>query len=106
MPFLGQRLQLAPSPPDVKQVPRLIAELDDDRFTVREKSSADLAKIGRPALLLLKKALEGEPSPEVRRRIEELLENLDGIDLAPERLRRFPGTAGAARRSAVPRHNR
>lgn len=85
--FLSERLRPTALPPDAALVPRLIAELDDDRFAVRERASAELERLGRLAVPALKRTLEGQPSPEVRRRIEMLLEKLDGAELSPERLR-------------------
>jgi hypothetical protein len=85
--LLRERLRSAPSPPALKEVPRLITELDADDFQTREKASAMLEQIGRPALLSLRKALEGNPSLEARRRLEELLQKLDGPEPPPERLR-------------------
>ncbi|MGH7606858.1 MAG: HEAT repeat domain-containing protein, partial [Gemmatimonadales bacterium] len=75
-----------PAPPDVKQVERWIADLDNDNFDRREKATKELEKLGRDAAPALRKALEGEPGAEKRRRIEQLLEKLDGIDLQLLRL--------------------
>jgi WD40 repeat protein len=70
--FLKDRLQPAAAG-DASQIAKLITDLDSDQFAVRKKASADLEKIGEPAIPLLRKALEGDPSQEVRKRIEELL---------------------------------
>jgi RNA polymerase sigma factor (sigma-70 family) len=56
---------------------RLIAELDHDAFAVREKASADLKKFGPSAGPTLRQVLAGQPSPEVRRRVENLLAEID-----------------------------
>lgn len=56
----------APSPADV---PRLIRQLGDDDFEVREAATARLEKIGEPALPELYKALASNDA-EVRRRAE------------------------------------
>ena len=61
---------------EAARVGRLIAKLDDDDFDVREKASAELAKLGRTAGPALRKALEASPSPEVRKRVEALLARL------------------------------
>jgi hypothetical protein len=71
--------QLAPAKPDPKlaeRLSKLIAELDSEEFTVRDKAATELAKLGVLAETALKKALTANPSPEVRRRIESLLEPL------------------------------
>ena len=62
-------------------VRKLIKDLDAEEFAVRENASKELKKIGKPAEPLLRKALDGNPSAEVRRRIEELLEA--GLEARP-----------------------
>jgi WD40 repeat protein len=52
---------------------RLIADLDSDRFEVRDKASRQLEQAGATAEFALRLALQGQPSAEARRRIEELL---------------------------------
>ena len=64
----------------LQRIPRLLADLDDDEFTVREKASTELAKLGELALPALQKALAAEPSPEVRFRVEALLDKLVHAD--------------------------
>ena len=61
---------------EAARVERLIAKLDSDDFEVREKASAELAKLGPAAGPALRKTLEGSPSPEVRQRAEALLARL------------------------------
>jgi WD40 repeat protein len=56
------------------QLAKLIAELDSDRFEVRKQAAAELDKLGEAAVGACRKALEGRPSPEARRHLEELLE--------------------------------
>jgi hypothetical protein len=61
---------------DPGQVRRLIAELDDDEFRVRDKAARELANLGlavRPALL---KALQETTSAEVGYRLRGLLARL------------------------------
>jgi hypothetical protein len=65
----------AEGPPDratAARVARLIAELDDDDFAVREAATAALRRIGPPAAAALRKAAES-PSAEVRRRARDIL---------------------------------
>jgi dipeptidyl aminopeptidase/acylaminoacyl peptidase len=57
-----------------ERLKRLIAELDDDDFNVRERATADLAKLGGAADAALRKALEGQPSAELKQRVQHLLD--------------------------------
>ena len=64
--------QVKPAAPlDRKRVEKLLAQLDDDGFDVREKASSELAKLGERLLPLLDKALTADPSPESRQRLQE-----------------------------------
>jgi RNA polymerase sigma factor (sigma-70 family) len=85
VPFLKARLRPAAAEP--KQIAALLADLDSDDFDVREKATTDLEKLGDLAEPALRKALEGRPSPEVRRRAEALLKKLRKESPGPERLR-------------------
>jgi WD40 repeat protein len=74
--FLGSRLQRAPSATQ-ENITRMVGDLNNDRFTVRQKAQGELARLGeltRPALLYM---LTSKPSLEVRQRIDSLLANLD-----------------------------
>ena len=57
--FLQQQLPPAPVSGDAQSISRLLADLDDDEFTVRENASNELAKLGEVALPALQKALAG-----------------------------------------------
>jgi hypothetical protein len=50
--------------------------LDNDLFAVRDAAAKELAKQGEGIAPLLKHALEGQPSPEARKRIEAILDRL------------------------------
>lgn len=77
VPYLRGRIQ-----PVKIDVPRLIADLDSDEFSVREKASQQLARYGRIIEKPLRQALEKKPSLEVRQRIKDLLEQMrDASDL-------------------------
>ena len=65
---------------EAARVGRLIAKLDDDDFEVRQKASAELAKLGPAAGPVLRKTLEGSPSAEARQRVEALLAKLPKQD--------------------------
>ncbi len=79
LPLLDKAL-LSQAPPavDAKKLTRLIADLDDDDFDVREAASKALETMGRAAEPELRRALKGKPSAEARRRLEALLPRPDG----------------------------
>jgi WD40 repeat protein len=86
-PFLQDRLRPAVAVPPDPRIARLIADLDDDRYTVREAATAELAGLGTSARQALRKALERRPSVEARRRIEDLLDKPDWHTPSPDELR-------------------
>jgi WD40 repeat protein len=69
---------------DAKTIDKLIADLENDKFDVRQKASEELEKLGELAELALQKVLDGKPSLETRQRVERILE-----------ARRFPQTPSA-----------
>jgi RNA polymerase sigma factor (sigma-70 family) len=71
--FLGKQVRPAAAA-DQKQVARLIADLDSDEFDVRDGATKELERLGEQAAGAYRKALDGRPSAEVRRRLEGLLE--------------------------------
>ncbi len=73
LPFLKDRLWPA-ARPEPRRLTRLITDLDDNRFTVRESATQELEQLGELAEGPLRKALAGRPPPEVRRRIDRVLE--------------------------------
>jgi WD40 repeat protein len=86
-PFLTRQLQWFVGA-DAERIARLIADLDDDRYAVREQATADLERVVKVAEPALRKALDNRPSLEVRRRIEKILERLQrGLTWPQERLR-------------------
>jgi hypothetical protein len=85
VPFLRGQLRPAAGP-DARQVARLIADLDSDRFEVRREAAEGLEKLGELAAPALLKALTA-PSAEVRRKADALLAKIDSLSPAPDRLR-------------------
>jgi hypothetical protein len=80
--------QLLPAPvPDPQRVARLIADLDGKEFAERQKAAEELEKLGPTAESALRQALAGNPSLEMRRRLEQLLEKVTA--LTPEQLRQL-----------------
>ena len=75
---------------DARRAAKLIVELDDDSFDVREHASAGLAAMGPTIAPLLKHALAATQSTEVHHRLQELLSKLkETIPWERERLRIF-----------------
>jgi outer membrane protein assembly factor BamB len=60
------------------RIAKLIRQLGDDSYDVREKASSDLAQIGEPARKQLEKALT-DKDPEIARRAEECLQREPGV---------------------------
>jgi WD40 repeat protein len=84
VPFVRERLRPAPVP-DPQRVVRLLADLDNEQFSVREKASRELGELRTSVEPALRKVLAGKPSLEVRRQVERLLESLS--EWSPEELR-------------------
>ena len=78
VPFLAERLAPVPKYP-LERIRQLIADLDDDSFSRREAATRELSTSGIQAELLLGECLSTTPSPEVRRRVNSLLENLKPV---------------------------
>jgi RNA polymerase sigma factor (sigma-70 family) len=74
---------------DEKYLARLIADLDSDRFVVREKATQELESVCEAAVDACLKALAANPSAESRRRLEGLLskQKQEKGRPGPERLR-------------------
>jgi hypothetical protein len=83
---LRQRLKPAPLA-DTKRIAGLIAGLGSEQFQTREQAMKDLEKLGEVVAPALQKALAGDGKLEVKRRLEGLLEKLEGASLPPETLR-------------------
>jgi WD40 repeat protein len=69
--------------PDGKLLAKLIADLGNVRFAVREKASKELDRLGDAAAPALRRAAEIDTSPEIRKAAKKLLDNI-GIQ-APTR---------------------
>jgi RNA polymerase sigma factor (sigma-70 family) len=82
IPYLRKRLH-AVAPVDEKRLQQWIADLDNEKFAVREKAASELEKHGWAALPAMRKALEGKPALETRRRLEPLIEKQQREERAP-----------------------
>jgi WD40 repeat protein len=85
LPLLRQRVHAARSP-DPRRLARLLADLDSDRFEVREAATKQIEEIGELVKPALQKVLIGKPSLEVQRRVEQILTNVEPAH-SPEQLR-------------------
>lgn len=72
--------------PAIKQA---LSDLDSDSFAVREKANSRLAELGAAAVPAMRQALEKDPSPEARRRLEALLARSPGLVTSSDSLRRL-----------------
>jgi WD40 repeat protein len=72
---------------DPNVIARLVSDLDDNAFAVREKASSELAKMGYRAEQALRQALRAKPSQEVQNRVNLLLGKLEDLASDPAKLR-------------------
>jgi WD40 repeat protein len=84
--FLQQHLA-AVAAPDAAELKRLLADLDANQFKVREQATQALAKLHDRARPSLEEVLRGKPALELRKRVEQLLQHLDGPVTLPEERR-------------------
>ena len=82
--FLAERLRPARSAKK-EEVDRLLADLDSDDFDIRDKATSELDELGDTVGPALRQAIAGQPSAEVRTRVNRLLEKL--ATPSPELLR-------------------
>jgi WD40 repeat protein len=86
VPFLKTRLQPA-APLEAGLLDRLLADLDSPQFETREKATKELEILGDRAEAALRKYLTGEPTPEGRKRAQQLLDRVEKRILTAEQLR-------------------
>jgi hypothetical protein len=67
------QLHLRPVKVEAEQVARLLADLDNPKFTKREAAAKELEYLGKFAKPLLEKHLKDSTSAEVKRRLKDLL---------------------------------
>jgi WD40 repeat protein len=77
LPLLKEKLPVVVAA-DPQRTARLLAALGSDQFAERDKASEELEKLGATAEPALRKALKETPSLEVRKRVERVLEKLEG----------------------------
>lgn len=85
--FLKEHL-IPVRPVPAERLAAVVADLDSERFEVREKAQADLIHLGEAAIPLLRKTRDrGRPSLELRRRVEFILAHLEEWDRTFEGMR-------------------
>ncbi len=75
--FLRKHLKPAQGVADGR-IDKLITQLDDGQFDVRQRAGSELERLGELAEPTARKTLQGKPSAEMRRRLEQLLSAVDG----------------------------
>jgi WD40 repeat protein len=86
VPFLGEHLKPA-AHVDQQKVSGWIADLESEKFAVRQEAVANLLKVGEQAVPALRKVLTSSPALETRKRVEDLLDRLTGGTLSSDQLR-------------------
>jgi WD40 repeat protein len=87
--LLRRRLRPAPAAP-AGRIDGWIRDLDSDDFRTREQAARELQCAADTAVPALRRALAASPSPEVRRRIDDLL-HASMLVTSPEALRTLRG---------------
>jgi WD40 repeat protein len=78
---------LRPAQASGRSIEAMIADLDSPRYPVRQKATAELARLGKRARPALVQALAGNPTLEMKRRAQGLLDKLGRQEPHPEDLR-------------------
>jgi RNA polymerase sigma factor (sigma-70 family) len=87
------RGRLAAKPVDPKRLDRLIAELDDDAFALRDRATKELQSLGEAAGPAMRQALAKTTSLEVKTRLRRCLELLQPAKAERQRLQRLRALA-------------
>jgi Tol biopolymer transport system component len=73
---------------DKKRIDQLVRDLDNDEYKVRSAAKTELQKIGEQAAPTIRGHLKGQLSVEVRRKLQEMLDELDQRGITqPEMIR-------------------
>lgn len=72
--LLREQFQAQGAKVDIAKINKWVKELDDDNFEVRETASRELAAVGNQAEVVLREALKKASSPELKLRIQTLLD--------------------------------
>jgi RNA polymerase sigma factor (sigma-70 family) len=86
VPFLAEHLRPVVAA-DPKRIDQWIRNLESEQFAVRERAARELGAQAEAAAPALRRALRGQPSAELRRRVRGLLADLE--EVSSESLRRW-----------------
>src|SRR5262249_12376839 len=75
VPFLRQRLTPI-AQVEEQRLDRLITDLENRQFQVRQRAAGTLEQLGEMAEPALRRTLRAQPGPEMRERLEQLLKRL------------------------------
>lgn len=84
--FLDHRLRPVPAS-DSARLRRLLAGLEDNDFDARTAATKELARLGPVALPALRRALAAKPKFDLRRRLQDLIEQIEVRSLSEPDLR-------------------
>jgi WD40 repeat protein len=91
-PKEGQALlsaRLKPTPAvGLERLEKLLRQLDDDRFATRDAADRELREYGEQGVMFLRRALKEKLSVEAKRRVEEIVADLQERPYPPDELRR------------------
>jgi WD40 repeat protein len=92
--FLKEKLQpdkaKVVGPDEIRQ---WLAELDDEKFKVREQAAKSLRELGERVLPELHKVMKTKITLEMRVRLEKIMNDIQGMKLLPEELRQHRAVA-------------
>jgi RNA polymerase sigma factor (sigma-70 family) len=77
VPLIRERVRPA-APVDPTRLGRLLTDLQSDRFEARRQAEADAEGLGESARPALRRALADDPPPDLRQRLERLLDKVAG----------------------------
>jgi WD40 repeat protein len=89
VPFLRQQLPIIPKV-DPLGTHQLVAQLDAEKFTIRQKAMSELENLGEAAEPALRRALKDNPTPELDWRAKQLLKKLESK--RQQESKRLPGS--------------
>jgi WD40 repeat protein len=98
--LLGVRLKPA-ARVEARKIDGWIADLESEKYAVRQEAASSLLKVGEQAVPPLRKVLTASPPLETRKRVEELLDRLTSGTLTAEQLR-LVRAVEALERAATP----